>query len=323
MSRLDDLPADQRATLSLLLRQGKGYAQVAELLRIDEQAVHDRAHAALAVLAPRYARELTAQSREQIGDYMLGQRSAADRLRARGVLEDSPAARAWAKALAAELAPLAAGRLPEIPVGDHAGDRNGATGPTLQTGAAAAHVPDGGLPGDGESRPGTRLPSSRVGGAIVLALIVAAAVVAVVLITTSGASSHHHAGTAAGTTSTATASSHPVETKRIPMTTGNRSSKTVGLMWIVQENNKYGYLFAAEHLPPSHGFFYALWLYNSPSNAQALNRVPTVGSSGQVQGAQVLPTNAANYHHVILTRETSGNPARPGPVVLKGEFALR
>ena len=33
MSRLDDLPPDQRAALSLLLREGKHYAEVASLLR--------------------------------------------------------------------------------------------------------------------------------------------------------------------------------------------------------------------------------------------------------------------------------------------------
>ena len=53
MSRLDELPPDQRAALSLLLRQRKSYAEVATLLGISERAVHDRAHAALAVLAPR------------------------------------------------------------------------------------------------------------------------------------------------------------------------------------------------------------------------------------------------------------------------------
>jgi len=51
MSRLDELPPDQRAALSLLLRQRKGYAEVAGLLHIPARAVHDRAHAALAVLA--------------------------------------------------------------------------------------------------------------------------------------------------------------------------------------------------------------------------------------------------------------------------------
>ena len=108
MSRLDDLPPDQRATLSLLLRRRKSYAEVAALLGIQERAVHDRAHAALAVLAPRQARELTAERREEVGDYLLGQRAGvAERLATRKYLEGSPPARDWANALAGELAPLA------------------------------------------------------------------------------------------------------------------------------------------------------------------------------------------------------------------------
>ena len=43
MSRLDDLHQDQRAALSLLLRQGKSYAEVASLLGIEQRAVHARA----------------------------------------------------------------------------------------------------------------------------------------------------------------------------------------------------------------------------------------------------------------------------------------
>jgi len=105
MSRLDDLPPDQRATLSLLLRSRKSYAEVATLLDIQERAVHDRAHAALAVLAARQARELTAERREEVGDYLLGQRrTVAERLATRSYLESSSLARDWAKALAGELA---------------------------------------------------------------------------------------------------------------------------------------------------------------------------------------------------------------------------
>jgi hypothetical protein len=116
MSRLDELPPDQRAALSLLLRQHKSYAEVATLLGIAERAVHDRAHAALAVLAPRRARELTPERRLEIGDYLLGQQpGVAERLRTRTYLSSSEPARAWAAEIAAQLAPLAGAGLPEIP----------------------------------------------------------------------------------------------------------------------------------------------------------------------------------------------------------------
>jgi Anti-sigma-K factor rskA/Sigma-70, region 4 len=51
MSRLDDLPPDQRAVLSLLVRQGKSHAEIADMLGIPQQAVRDRARAALDALA--------------------------------------------------------------------------------------------------------------------------------------------------------------------------------------------------------------------------------------------------------------------------------
>src|SRR5437764_13719454 len=126
MSRLDVLPPDQRAALALLLRQESDYAEVARLLRIREQAVHDRAHAALAVLAPREARGLPVERRLEVGDYLLGQRaSVAESLRTRSYLDSTPQARAWAPAIADELAPLAAHPLPEIP-GAAASDNGGA-----------------------------------------------------------------------------------------------------------------------------------------------------------------------------------------------------
>src|SRR2546423_11015753 len=139
MSRLESLPPDQRAALALLLRQQRDYADVARLLRIHERAVHDRAHAALAVLAPREARGLPAERRLEVGDYLLGQRvSVADSLRTRSYLDSSPQARAWAQAIADELAPLAARPLPKIP---GAGASDNGSAPVAPEVAAAQPAP--------------------------------------------------------------------------------------------------------------------------------------------------------------------------------------
>jgi hypothetical protein len=51
MSRLDDLPPDQRAVLLLLVQQGKSHAEIADMLGIPESAVRERAHAGLEALA--------------------------------------------------------------------------------------------------------------------------------------------------------------------------------------------------------------------------------------------------------------------------------
>src|SRR5437899_752480 len=116
MTRLEDLQPDQKAALALLLRRRESYAQLAGLLNIAEQAVHDRAHAALAMLAPGEARDVPADRREQIGEFLLGQqRSEDERAATLDYLSTDAKGRAWARALTAQLAALGDGLLPDVP----------------------------------------------------------------------------------------------------------------------------------------------------------------------------------------------------------------
>jgi len=343
MTRLDSLPPDQRAALALLLSQQRGYSDVAQLLRIREGAVHDRAHAALAVLAPREARELPAERRLEIGDYLLGQRtSVADSLRTRSYLDSSPEARRWATAIAAELAPLAARPLPDIP-GAGAGDNGGAppaAAPAPASEAAQATGAAGGTTdgaGDGAGAPtgawplrdpARALPSSRRAGAILLAVIAVIAGVGIAALAGafSGSGSHSKSAAARSSAASRTSASTPQakEGRRITLRSPNPASNAVGVAQVLSEGNQYAFYMAAEHLPPSKGkgFFYAVWLYNSPSSAQAVSKSPEVGPNGRMQGGALLPANAGRYRRLILTRETSERPSHPGPIVLSGNFGL-
>ncbi len=334
MSRLDDLPPDQQATLSLLLGQRKSYAQVASLLSISELAVHDRAQAALGVLAPKEARELPAERRVEVGDYLLGQRaSVAERLATRTYLESSPPARAWAHAISAQILPLSASPLPEIPPDVAAPPPPAPPADGLAAEAPPAEAPPSegqqSAPGSGRSgrlRGQYAQPSSRLGGALLLGGIVVAVIVAVILISGGGGSHSHAASTSAETTSTAaktaTNAGGPTEDQRLTLTSPDPSSKAAGVVEILSESGKHAFYLAAEHLAPSHGFFYAVWLYNSPTSHQALSKSPPVGSNGRLQGGALLPANAGDYHTMLLTRETSERPSHPGPVVLSGPFSL-
>ncbi len=331
MSRLDDLPPDQRATLSLLLRSRKSYADVAALLGISEQAVHDRAQAALAVLAPQLARALSPEQRAEVGDYLLSQRGGVgERLATRTYLDGSAPARAWANALAAELAPLSDAPLPEIPAG--APDAPPAP-PAREPAApvAADTSPSEVPPAARRSLPSP--PSSRRAGALLLAAIVVVVVVVVVLVTSGGgssgapktsASTPTGASTSASSTGASTGSSaaRAKEDRRITLTSPEPASKAVGVAEVLSEGSQYAFYLAAEHLPASKGFFYAVWLYNSPTSFEALSRVPAVGSSGNVQGGALLPKDAGKYHTMLLTRETKTTPTSPGPTVLTGAFGL-
>ena len=154
--------------------------------------------------------------------------------------------------------------------------------------------------------------------------------VAVVLLT-SGGGSHSRArspaasaGASTSTSSTSTASSAPraTETKRLTLTPPNASSKALGVAAVLREGSTYAFYLAATGLAPSKGFFYAVWLYNSATSFEPLSKSPPVGSDGRLQGGALLPGNAGSYQQMIVTRETSERPTRPGPVVLRGSFAL-
>jgi Sigma-70, region 4 len=281
MSRLDHLLPDQRAVLLLLVQQGKSHAEIADMLGISQNAVRDRARAALDALA------------------------------------DDP------------------GELPDVankPVRDG--------GRRARASAAPSPKPPPPPAGAPEDHPSRSLPSSKRGGALLLAALVVVVVVVVILAT--GGGSHKASTTATGTTipgATTTSNSattpgtstssgsakkaaSPTVDKQIPLTSPEPGSKSVGLAEVFSEGSKRAFYIAAEHLPPSTGFFYAVWLYNSPTSALALSKSPAVSSNGRLQGGALLPATAGNYREMLLTRETSSRPTQPGPVVLRGAFSL-
>ena len=323
MGRLDELPPDQRATLSLLLRQRKTYAEVAVLLGIAETAVHDRAHAALAVLAPRQARELTPDRREEIADYLLGQQPGiAERLRTRTHLGSAEPARAWAQALADELAALGPAELPDIPPATTTPAL--ATTPTTQAPRIGESIADlSAAPRSGSPIASTQPPSSRLGGAMLLGAIVIAVVVAVVLLANNGGS-HPKSSAKSSTTSTGTSkTAGPTVSAQLPIKSPDSKSRSIGVVEVLAENGKRAFYIAAEHLPPSKHFFYAVWLYNSHTSAEAVSKAPNVGSDHKLAGGALLPSDAGSFREILLTRETSAHPTKPGHVVLRGPFKLQ
>jgi Sigma-70, region 4 len=285
MPRLDDLPPDLRATLSLLVDRGKSYAQVAELLGIPESAVRDRAHAALDALAGA----------------------------------PGGAARASSPALAA-------------PSGARASSRSE---PAASGRGAASGAPGARQSAFGASAP---LPVSRRGGALLLGGIAAVIAVVVVLLTSGGgggsssgasaststpAQTSPSGSTSKSSTSTGTSSSGSKArvTNQLTLTSPSPASKTIGIAEILAEGSQHAVYMAAEHLPPTHHFVYVLWLYNSPSNAEAIGKT-TVSSTARMQAGALLPANATTFHQLLLTRETGERPSQPGPTVLSGAFSL-
>lgn len=187
--------------------------------------------------------------------------------------------------------------------------------------------PPSGAPGQGRSP-----ASSRLGGALLLGGILVAVVVAVILITNGGdKSSGRGASTSASTststtgthkTSTSTSSAKPKLDKKISLEAVESSLKASGEAYVLSQGKRRAFYVTAHGLPPSQGFFYAVWLYNSPSSSAPLGRSPTVGSDGKLEGGGPLPSNARDYAKMIVSRETSTHATRPTQIVLSGDFAL-
>src|SRR5438309_2039694 len=110
MSRFDSLPADQKAVLQLVLKQGKRYEDIAAMLRMEPAAVRERARDALDALGPDEAPGLTGDRQDEIADYLLGQTDGADAEDTHSFLEGSAGGRAWARIVADELDPIAGDR---------------------------------------------------------------------------------------------------------------------------------------------------------------------------------------------------------------------
>lgn len=143
-------------------------------------------------------------------------------------------------------------------------------------------------------------------------------VVAVVLLT--GGSSH--TSTTAKTTTAAKTTTGPTVDARLALKPVDPKSRSIGGIDVLSEGSKRAFYIEVEHLPPSRGFFYALWLYNSPHSFLPLSKSPPVGSNKRLAGGALLTAAAANYREILLTRETSTHPTHPGHVVMRGPFSV-
>src|SRR5829696_1869827 len=113
MSPLAALAPDQRAVLELLLRQGRDYAELSELLGLPEAGVRSRAHTALAALAPD--RPAPVGEDGAVADWILGQQDDAEAARTGKSVARMPAWHAWASDVTDRLSEVEGAVLPEIP----------------------------------------------------------------------------------------------------------------------------------------------------------------------------------------------------------------
>jgi hypothetical protein len=307
MARLDQLPPDQRAVLQLLLKQGKSYGEIASVLKIERSAVKARAHDALAALGPEDA-DLSEDRRDEIGDHLLGQQDSGQQAATRTFLEGSPAARAWARVVSSELRDLAPDRLPEIP----------------GEGTAAATEADPLAERRAAQRDQER--SSKLGGVLLIVGVGIAIAVVLILLLSGGSDNKKNTGPVGSTTpsttpTTSTTSTTPQVEAQINLFPPSGAKKPLGVANVVTQQGQRGIALVGQDLPATNNkFAYAMWLENSPSDAERLGFFGAVKKNGRLQGFVIAPKDFGNFSKLIVTRETARNPKVPGPVVLQGDL---
>jgi hypothetical protein len=352
MTSLATLAPDQRAVLELVLRQGRSYGELSELLGIPEREVRERAESALRALAGDPSDSSVDTGR--ITDWMLGQqtdRAAAATAEKVGATE---AARAWAADVAEQLREVGGERVPAVPGDDVPGGdaaappepaaprprplRDAKPAPkaatATATNGAAAVPPAAAGPGGGE------LPRvSRVGGAaligVIVLILVALLVWPVNLLGLGGGDSGTAASSANAQQPTATPTATATPGTLASQATGNdivlkgtgSTANAEGLMRLFKsQSGLVQFAIGVQNIPNNaKGESYAVWftgkgvkprLLGFPQT-QVTNNVLTVSGPTKAD-EKAFPAWFATYDKVLITKETSGKPKQPGPVVVSG-----
>jgi sigma-70-like protein len=336
MTPLDTLAPDQRAVLELVLRQGRSYGELSELLGIPERDVRGRADAGLRALAGEAADGVDTG---RIADWLLGQQPEAEADRTRTAVARSAAAREWATTAAERLRAMGGAAVPDVPEPDEppaqARRRPSGDSPTrrrpLRDDAAGEDAPVAARPRplreDAPPRAAAASPpSSKLGGAILIGVLVLIVGGLIAFVLTRGDDNQPAAPAQASATPTPTATSAATGNDIVLQGTG--SSKAAGLLRLIRgKDDKVRFAIAAQNVPANQGReVYAVWFTQAGGKPRRLGFAQAqVGSDGvlttggpQKGDEDQFPRWFATYDKILITRETDAKATKPGPAVLEG-----
>jgi hypothetical protein len=310
MASYDQLSAQQRAIVDLILKRGQSYEQLAEKLGMPETRVRELAVEALTSLAPVSAAEVDEGVRPEIADYLLGQQAVPEATATRGQLRRSEAGRAWSRSVLDSLEHLyPKGDLPSIPSADSAAEPE----PRAPKAAKPPKAPR-------ERKPAApRAPLSPEAAAVVRRRrLIAAAAGGVLLLfvlliwpvglLTGGDDSD-------GGDKQAGARTQLVG--QVVLRPTQEGSEDAGIAIVTRRGEQLELSLQARVTPTKRNQAYEVWLYNSPDDARSLGAQVT-DDQGGFAGRTNLPANYKDYRFIDVSRETvDRNAAHSGTSVLR------
>jgi hypothetical protein len=302
MATFDQLSPEQRAIVELVLRQGKTYSELADMLNLPEPRVRELARDALVELAPVSVRGVEEDWRGQLADYVLGQQAGPEATATKGHLRRSEPARSWARSLLDSLEQFYAnGSVPAIPDGE----RGRAARRPAEPKQARPRAP----------RPALNIadPVMRrrlLAGAGALALVLLAVLIWPVGLLTGDDDEPASADNAEpAAQNAANGQSQPA------------GDGPAGIAIVVEQGGKKQLLVQAARLSPSgqrEGYY--VWLYNSPGESKSLGGQVT-DQQGGYQAIGDLPADFRDYRFIDVTRQRiagGANIKHSGESVLRG-----
>jgi hypothetical protein len=313
MATFDQLSDEQRAIVELVLRQGKSYDELSDMLGLPETRVRELARDALIDLAPITARGVEEDWRGQLADYVLGQQAGPEATATRGHLRRSEAARSWTRSLLDALEQLYPnGDVPAIPDSER-GSRRGAAAAPKRGGAEAGSR---GLASGSAAAAGRRRLLAAAAGVLVLILVVVLLWPVGVL---TGGDDEEPSEASAGS------QNQPQQGQGgdgAPIPTA-----TQGQAIIARQEGSTQILVTATGLEPStENTAYQVYLANSEEDRRSLGATVT-DQQGNLQAGAPLPRNFEDYEFIDLASVTvrgRGQSQRfeEGATVLRGLLEL-
>jgi Anti-sigma-K factor rskA/Sigma-70, region 4 len=299
MATFDQLSAEQRAIVELVLQQGKTYEELSGMLGMPEARVRELARGALVELAPVSVRAVEQDWRGQLADYVLGQQAGPEAAATKGHLRRSEAARSWTRSLLDSLDQLYRnGSMPVVPEGER-GRRGAGAKPPAAAGLAA--------PADAAVKRRRLL----AGAGVLAALALVAVLVWPVGALTGGDDDPEPAP----------AQQASARGDGGQSTSEQGSGAPAGIAIVVEQNGRRQLLVQAARLEPSgQREAYEVWLYNNRGDAKTLGGQVT-DQQGNYQAIGNLPADFNEYRSIDVSREPldrqrshSGDSVLRGPI---------
>jgi len=319
MATFDQLSAEQRAIIELVLKQGQSYDELGDMLGMPTSRVRELARDALVRLSPVSAAAVDDDWRGQLGDYLLNQQSGPESTATRGHLRRSESARGWARSVLDSLEQFYVdGDIPQIPEGEAAPE------PRRKRERKVKEPKEPRKPKEPkEPRPKRDLSPGaaaairrrRLIGAGVVGLV--ALIVVLALADIGPLFSDDEPDKASNGEN---AAQPRIVGQLVLRPQGDQGRNTAGIA-VIAERGGQRQLIVQAQLPASKDReAYEVWLYNSKDDARSLGAQVT-DQQGTFQGAGPLPDNFERYRFIDVSREkVDQERGHSGNSILRGRI---